>query len=210
MPRVCTRCSSATSSSITSTATPCPLPAASGCRYGEPAGGQWLWWSPSTPQGWPEVDSPGVPSSCLSLGGPVTSNRRLGGKCPWWGVSNRLFPPLVPAVAPAALLFACSLRASVLCQLESHGGLRSEAEKGCHTNLQGGMCSTPGALESVSNLQQRVWAVGRARLGRTNCLELPLWCWHQAELKSLGQKPWPFPEHLPEGAAQLSKIHWRN
>lgn len=47
----------------------------------------------------------------------------------WGDASSRLFPPLVPAVAPAALL-ACSLRASIACQSESHSGLGWGQRKG--------------------------------------------------------------------------------
>lgn len=89
------------------------------------------------------------------------------------GSSIRLSPPLVPAVAPAALLFACSLRASVACQSESHRAWDGDRERvsqqftGWHVfhSWCFRVCQQPTA-KGVA-----VWGRG---LGRTNCLELPL------------------------------------
>lgn len=103
---------------------------------------------------------------------------------------SRLFPPLVPAAAPAALLFACSLRASGMSFGVTQWPGRG-TEKGCHTNLQGGMCSIPGASESVGNLQQTVWLCGTGGLAGQTALNFHCAFWHQAEPSPPGQKPGP-------------------
>lgn len=46
-------------------------------------------------------------------------------------------------------------------------------------------------LQSVGNLQQSVWLCGVGGLAGQAALSFHCACWHQAEPRSLGQKPGP-------------------
>lgn len=119
------------------------------------------------------------------------------------GLSNRLFSPVTPTVVRAALQCGARAvpRASVACQAESHSGLRWGQRRGvtpiyrvaCVPLLVLRVCQQPIA-EGVS------CGGGQGWVGRT-ALNFHCGCWHQAEQRSLGQRPWSFSEQLPDWAA---------
>lgn len=149
-------------------------------------GSRWLSWSPATPQGWPQGGRPVGPSSCLSLGG--YSDHRLEKWQVAPGEVFRLFPPQYQLwhLLPFPLRHV-SLSHTVAWDGEQRKGVAPTYRVARVPITLAAVCQPPAA-EGVG------WA------GQT-ALSFHWGCWHQAEQRSPGQKPWSLPEHLPDGAA---------